>query len=267
MSLKFRLNKVFAYLVVLLSLLVIAASLGYIALSYNAGLELSKLDAISKQSSFAPEPDKITLAPGIYALSTTLEEPFPLNQTNPTFWSNPNLAQELGYDSISSQGFSPIIWSSLPRTETNGTPLRIRIPAINLESTIKELAVEDFGSSKAYETPKDIVGHIPGTAAPGDIGNGWYFGHLESLIRGEGSVFSELPRIPSLLRTGENIYVILDSADGSYLYRITGTTVLKEDDLHMYDSTGYDITLVTCVPKFKYDHRLLVNARLVGVQW
>lgn len=141
---------------------------------------------------------------------------------------------------------------------------RIKIPAIGLEADISGLAIKNLGNSRHYETPDHVVGFIPGTANPGEIGNGWLFGHLQSPIRNEGSVFRDLPRIPDILRSGEHVYVILESEAGSYLYEVHQTEVIHGDELRLYDTDGPTVTLVTCVPEFKYDYRLLVTANLIG---
>ena len=85
-------------------------------------------------------------------------------------------------------------------------------------------------------------------------------------IRGEGNVFRKLPQIPEHLRNGDPVYVALEDGEGEYLYQVTGTRVVHQDDLELYDSDYAAVTLVTCVPKRYYDHRLLVTARLVGVK-
>jgi LPXTG-site transpeptidase (sortase) family protein len=109
-----------------------------------------------------------------------------------------------------------------------------------------------------------VVGHIPETANPGEKGSGWYFGHLESPIRGEGSVFYDLPKIPSLLRQGEKVYIIVENGEDSFLYQVTETKVVPEDQLKLYDLKEPTVILVTCVPRLIYDHRLVVTAKLVG---
>ena len=112
-----------------------------------------------------------------------------------------------------------------------------------------------------------MVGHIPGTANPGESGNGWFFGHLESPIQGEGSVFRRLPEIPrKYLREGDPVYVILESDEGEYLYQVISGETVKPDELHLYSADDSIITMVTCVPPLVYDHRLLVTAKLVGIK-
>ena len=152
--------------------------------------------------------------------------------------------------------------------DLNGARLaatRIRIPAIHLDSDVSELQVVLSDDQRVWATPKWVVGHIPTTALPGEQGQGWYFGHLESLIRGEGSIFRRLPEIPELLAEGEPIYVFLETADRKYLYQVYETDWVHQDDLRVVDSGKQDITLVTCFPRLIYDHRVLVTAALVGV--
>ena len=144
---------------------------------------------------------------------------------------------------------------------------RITIPLINVDSGIQELNILNLGDSRAYETPKHLVGHIPQSPNPGELGNAWYFGHLESPIKGEGNVFHRLPEIPELLRDGDDVFVELESVDGRiYLYKTTRTEVMHEDDLELYSSDTAQLTLVACVPRLVYDHRIVVTAELVGIK-
>ena len=116
-----------------------------------------------------------------------------------------------------------------------------------------------------WETPKGVVGHIPTTAMPGEMGQGWYFGHLESPIRGEGNVFKDLPKIPGLLRKGDTVDIFLAVADRVFKYQVYKTDWLNEEDLSITNSGQHDITLVTCFPRFHYDKRLLVTAALIDI--
>jgi LPXTG-site transpeptidase (sortase) family protein len=142
----------------------------------------------------------------------------------------------------------------------------ILIPLIGVDSEIKELEVLDLGDNRAYETPDNVVGHIPSTSNPGELGSGWFFGHLESPLMREGDVFARLPRIPDLLKAGDAVYVTLKSPDGDFLYQVTDTRKVHEDDLRLFDEDGSSIVLVSCVPRLVYDHRLLVIAKLIGVK-
>ena len=79
-------------------------------------------------------------------------------------------------------------------------------------------------------------------------------------------MFYNLPLIAEKLRNGEEVHVITDNGDQKYLYRITSTRVVHQDDLELEQSDQATINLVTCVPRLVYDHRLIVTGQLVGVQ-
>ena len=188
-------------------------------------------------------------------------------QLHPKYWDRPlwagtDLRPGIGLP----ENFRLTSASNRPGRLSGNPALRIRIPAIGVDSDIKELGILDLGDSREYETPKNTVGHIPETANPGLLGNGWFFGHLESPIKGEGSVFRNLPEIPERLRNGDPVYIRFGTEDGEYLYQVTRTHLVHEDDLSLYESDEAAVTLVTCYPRLRYDYRLIVTARLVGVK-
>lgn len=153
----------------------------------------------------------------------------------------------------------------LPRGQ--GMPAsRITIPAISVDSAVEDLTIMNLGDSLAYDTPNNVVGRIPETSNPGESGNGWFFGHLESPIRGEGNVFTRLPDIPVMLQDGDPVYISVSSDEAEYLYQVTATQVVHQDDLRLYQTDTATITLVTCFPRLIYDHRILVTGELVGVK-
>jgi sortase (surface protein transpeptidase) len=164
------------------------------------------------------------------------------------------------------KGFTP--WSNdlLNESQIPGIPIKLTINAINLDSGIVPLKIVDVEDSRSYETPKDIVGYIPETANPGKSGSMWLFGHLESPIRGEGSIFSRLPEIPDILRHGVPVHALVETTDASYLYWITETLTVHQDDLRIMDIEEASLVMVTCIPRLVYDYRLLVMGELIGVK-
>lgn len=200
---------------------------------------------------------------------------YPATQIHPKFWGQPLWAdsEPYLYAAANPAPGLPPGFRALSATEDALAPgegaftTRMTIPAIGVDSDITELAILNIGSSSAaYETPAHLVGHIPQSPNPGELGNAWYFGHLESPIRGEGSVFKRLPEIPALLRDGDDVFVELATQDGNtFLYKVSETEVMHQDDLRMYTADSARITLVACVPRLVYDHRILVTAELVGV--
>ena len=200
---------------------------------------------------------------------------YPAIYIHPKFWAQPLWAGGEPYvynpanpDVTLPDGFRTVSATDDALRRGEGTlTSRITIPLIDVDSEIQELNILNLGDSRAYETPKHLVGHIPQSPNPGELGNAWYFGHLESPIKGEGNVFHRLPEIPDLLRDGDDVFVELESVDGSiYLYRTTRTEVMHEDDLELYGSDTAQLTLVACVPRLVYDHRIVVTAELVGIK-
>ena len=206
-------------------------------------------------------------APAVFPASA-YETVYPGLQLHPKYWAEPLWAGSDPYPHVATglpSGFRSVPSDSPASPASFGTMTRMAIPIIGVDSGIEELEIVDLGDSRAYENPDNIVGHIPQTAAPGEVGNGWFFGHLESPVRGEGNVFRRLPDIPGYLRDGDPVYVSLESDAGTHLYQVTATAVVHQDEIHLYGADEATITLVSCVPRLVYDHRLLVTAKLVGV--
>ncbi len=178
-------------------------------------------------------------------------------------WADPRGAINLGVPDL--EGFIPLSNEGQPHIAgVVGRAERIAIPQLNVDAEVEELSIINLASSAAYETPAFTVGHIPTTPNPGSAGNGWYFGHLENPLQGEGNVFLRLPEVADLLRDGEDVHVILTSEGREYLYLVNGTSTTHADDLSLYPSDDARISLVTCFPRLKYDHRLIVTAQLIA---
>ena len=183
--------------------------------------------------------------------------------------ASPKLVDQITLSSIQDSIKEASSYKSIdPSTKiiSNSNPTKIRIPVILINSEISNLNIVRKGDSYQWETPKWVVGYIPTTSKPNENGTGWYFGHLQSLIRNEGNVFNRLPELPPLLSTKYPIYIFLETESTNYLYRIYKTEVMPQEKLLIENRTfGREIVLVTCVPPLIYDHRLLVTAKLVGI--
>lgn len=251
-------------LVIAIGLTLLGAGVAYYAYGLVAVSNLDQYRVV------IPEPDVV----GLRAPKTVLGDaqqggPDPAAQDllsrNPRYWTDSREALgALDAGDVIAQGYGP------PGADVFAGPAlaatSIRIPAIGVDSALQELKIVNLGDSKAWETPKNVVGHIPTTATPGREGQGSYFGHLESPIAGEGSVFSRLPQIPGLLRAGEDVFVVLEGTDRKYLYQVYRTEVVPAEELWITDSGAAEITLVTCYPRLTYSQRLMVTAKLIGVQ-
>lgn len=163
------------------------------------------------------------------------------------------------------RGFSPIGETGVTLADIPPST-RILVPAIGVDSTVSELAILDLGDSRTYESPDNTVGHIPESANAGETGTSWFFGHTESPISREGSVFFNLQKVPEKLRNGEDVFIITDNGINQFLYRATSSRVVHQDDLRLDASPKADIKLVSSVPRFVYDYRLVVSGELIALR-
>ena len=141
----------------------------------------------------------------------------------------------------------------------------MRIPDIGLDEAVEQLELITDEEVSRYEQPVDIVGHIRGTASPGENGAGWYFGHQSNFGSSEGAVFEKLPDVFDLFRN-DPVYVYIDTETESFAYQVVGTGVEDREDLRLVPSDLSTITLVTSWPPLVFNQRFLVFAELVGMK-
>ncbi len=127
------------------------------------------------------------------------------------------------------------------------TPLgRIVIPRLHLQAMVRE------GTGDA--TLDIALGHIAGTALPGQNGNVAVAGHRDRLFRGLKDI-----------APGDQI--VFETPSAKFAYRVEGTRIVKPADVSVLKAGVYpELTLVTCYP-FTYigsaPDRFIVNARLI----
>jgi sortase A len=124
---------------------------------------------------------------------------------------------------------------------------KLDIPKAGLSAMVME------GADNA--TLRVAVGHIPGTALPGQGGNVGLAGHRDSFFRGLRK-----------LTIGDEI--TLTTRAGTLLYTVESIRVVRPDDVNVLRNTRYPaLTLVTCYP-FYYvgpaPQRWIVKARLTS---
>lgn len=195
---------------------------------------------------------KVSLFPGISVSADSWDRPFVYE---PAYFKEKALLD----------GFSPIGDSGVTLSEIPSST-RILVPAIGIDSTISELSILDIGNNRVYESPDNTVGHIPETPNAGEPGTSWFFGHTESPISREGSVFFNLQQVPDKLRKDEDVFIITDNGFNQFLYRATSSQVVHQNDLRLDATPKADINLVSSVPRFVYDHRLVVSGELIALR-
>jgi sortase A len=124
---------------------------------------------------------------------------------------------------------------------------RIEIPSLHVQSVVRE-GIGDVTLSLA-------VGHVPGTALPGQKGNVAVAGHRDTFFR-------------DLRRIGKNDLIRFETPGNSYVYEVESTQIVKPRDVQVLQPNGYpELTLVTCYP-FYYvgsaPDRFIVKARQVA---
>ncbi len=121
---------------------------------------------------------------------------------------------------------------------------RIDIPRLKVSEAVIE--------GDDTDTLRHAVGHIPGTALPGEPGNIGLAGHRDSFFRKIGQ-----------LKDGDTL--ILETAHGTFSYHVAKRAIVAPSDTSVLNSTNEPaLTLVTCYP-FRYigpaPKRYVITAR------
>jgi sortase A len=115
------------------------------------------------------------------------------------------------------------------RTVAQGSAIgRIEIPRLGVNAVVR--------AGSDARTLRLAVGHIPGTAWPGESGNSGLAAHRDTFFRRLGDI-----------RPGDEVRVV--TPDGIFRYEVSGTKVVKPSDVWVLDPTERPVlTLVTCYP-------------------
>ena len=164
------------------------------------------------------------------------------------------------YSLINKQHFT---FSSINESIITEKAKQIEIPLLEINSKIEPLKILNLSDSRTYESPNKIVGHLENQKL-GNSGNIWLFGHLESPLTQEGSVFKNLPSISTYLDK-EPIIIFASGEKNIFVYEIIETEILSEKEFKVYNDKQNRMYLVTCIPKWIYDHRYIAKAELKGI--
>ncbi|MGE5613687.1 MAG: sortase [Bacillota bacterium] len=143
------------------------------------------------------------------------------------------------------------------QTETAGKPGKkastqnvlgiIQIKKIKIKSPIVEGVKES--------NLRAGIGHIPGTAMPGQLGNCALAGHRSYTF---GKFFNQLDK----LKIGDEI--IINTKKEDLVYEVNNILIVTPDDTSVLKESKNKstITLITCTPIYVASHRLIVKAEL-----
>jgi sortase A len=116
----------------------------------------------------------------------------------------------------------------IPPAAAGGLIGRIDIPRLDLSVVV----IEGTSSTNL----RRAVGHIRGTALPGQHGNTGISGHRDTFFR-------------PLRNIHKGDVITLTTLAGQYRYRVVSTTIVKPSDVAVLNSDGSEtLTLVTCYP-------------------
>ena len=142
---------------------------------------------------------------------------------------------------------SPASPGKSPPAVTRGLIGRIEIPSLGLSVMV----VEGIGS----RVLRHAVGHIPGTALPGQPGNVGISGHRDTFFR-------------PLRNIRKNDIITLTTLLGEFRYRVVSTRVVDPQDVAVLNPSGKEmLTLVTCYPFYfvgSAPDRFIVQAERVA---
>lgn len=166
---------------------------------------------------------------------------------------NPRTASPFSPGAEETLGFRPsaVAPASFPAPVTPPAPVvigRLEIPRLGIRAMVRE-GVDD-------ETLKVAVGHIPGTALPGQAGNIGLAAHRDTFFRALRNV-----------RKGD--LMLLTTLDGADTYRVSTARVVDPAQVGVLAGTNgsRSLTLVTCYP-FDFigaaPKRFVVAARAEG---
>jgi LPXTG-site transpeptidase (sortase) family protein len=129
---------------------------------------------------------------------------------------------------------------------TNTVVGRLTIPRLNLTAMVRE------GDKET--TLSLALGHIPGTALPGQNGNVGVAGHRDALFRG-------------LRNVKKDDVIRFETVRGDYLYQVEETEIVKPEEVSVLKPGPHsELTLVTCYPFYfvgSAPDRFIVKARAI----
>ena len=150
-----------------------------------------------------------------------------ISERNPSPGSSDNISPLLASPALPAANREKVDTPTRNDTDTSRVG-KIEISAIGVTAMIME-GTDDV-------TLRRAVGHIPGTALPGQKGNVAIVGHRDTFFRAQRHIH-------------KNTEITLTTLKGSYRYRVDSTEVVDPQDTEALDeSDDATLTLITCYP-------------------
>ncbi len=232
----------------LLALVEIVAVLGLIvilAASYLNLRSLNKEMATAQTALVRATAEQPVVAPATSAPVSLPFDRLPSGHTPPTSAGGavPDIPAHLQNWVQPTSASAPIIEAPAQKT---APATRIVIPKMNVDAPIIE--------GVTWEDLKKGVGHLPGSAQPGERGNLYLAAHND--------IFGEIFRYLDKLEVGDRYYIY--AGPTKYTYEVREKRIINPTDVEvMLPTTGPVATLQSCYPYLIDTHRLVVIADLV----
>lgn len=157
-------------------------------------------------------------------------------------------------------------WLHPPKVETEASqqkqqPNQLSIPSLGIIAPIVE--AQENSEVSFQEALKNGVVHYPGTAAAGQVGNMYIFGHSSDLALKDGGYKTVFALLPSI-QNGAEIRVT-DSSGTMFVYEVVDQFVASSTDVQLLEQeTGGEkiLTLQTSYPIGTALKRYIVKAKL-----
>lgn len=177
--------------------------------------------------------------------STNLKDPKPLSE-NYTFYYGSSNTNDASLSALPAQNSNLPLSRPYVDLEFMGY---LKIPRIGLSENI----VEGDQDELLY-----AVGHVPGTAEAGQVGNFVLSGH-------RNYIYMHPFKYLNKMQVGDT--VIVETADMRYTYELYDILTVKPDETWVVEPQEGEekmITLITCTPVPSYTERLICWGRLVS---
>jgi sortase (surface protein transpeptidase) len=159
---------------------------------------------------------------------------------------------------------APVVLAAGPAVPAESNPVRVRIPVIDVDSSLTRLDLDDAGALAPPADP-DRAGWFGGGPVPGAVGPAVITGHVDSQ-RGP-AVFFRLEE----LAVGDTVQVDRDDG-GTVEFRVTRVATYPKDRFATAEvygpAAGPELRLITCGGDFdrgrrSYRDNVVVYARQV----
>lgn len=242
---KTRSKKVMDALLLSLEVVALAGLVGVLVASYfnlkelNSEVSLAQQNVIEQQAAAAPEaapPITVARLPGGHSPPTSPGGAVPDVPLHLQQWVQPDAPSPTNLLGMGAIGVDP---------QESTPPTRIVIPKIGVNAPI----INGVG----WEDLKKGVGHLPGSANPGERGNLYLAAHND--------IYGEIFRYLEDLEVGDEYFIYAGEEEFRYVVQEKRIIEPTEVDV-MLPTTEPVATLQTCYPYMVDTHRLIVISEL-----